>query len=288
MNEKEIRAFVKGYVFDRPTLNITESEVYDEIKNILNELYEDDIDSYNQFYESSLLVKTNTLKDYLDNKYNYLDNINEVAGMIIGSAMFLPAVIAMIATYAGTPLTKFVYKTIESVGRTFEKVGKFFQNVGSKWQIKYNMINNTFKQCLEKARIDDLKKVGIPVYELLRKKPTKLFATVQQVKQAEILRECYTEAFIKTIILTSDMYFSCLKDAKRISEFKSSSSKDVIILLHSIPKMFRGSCNEIYQKLIEQLKQFDSYVEYVYPNENDRESVLEKLRRGISNQLKKY
>ena len=292
MHDKQIRTFVSGYLHDRPQLTIDESAVYQDIKNVLDEIYEEDLDFYNSFYMLPLNVKIQILESFLDYEYNNeTENINESITVLAGISAGALAALATIITkiYAGSRLTRAMYKTFEAIGKTVENIGKFLQKQGSKWRFKYEVVNKTFKQCLERAGINDLNKVGLPVYELLRKKnSTKLLATQKQIQQAETLRECYTEAYIKTLSLIADMYFNCLKESGRIDEFKKSSSRDVIVSLHSVPKMFRGSCNEIYQKLLDGLKRFDDYVEYMYPEGKDKEDVLERLRRSIVDQLNKH
>ena len=288
MHDKQIRTFVSGYLHDRPQLTIDESAVYQDIKNVLDEIYEEYLDFYNFFYMLPLNVKIQILESFLDYEYDdEIENINESIAIGVGAATVLAAIITKI--YAGSRLTRAIYKTFELIGKTVESIGKFLQKQGSKWKFKYEVVNKTFKQCLEKAGIHDLNKVGLPVYELIRKKKTsRLLATRKQIEQAEKLRECYTEAYIKTLSLIADMYFNCLKESGRINEFKKSSSRDVIVTLHSVPKMFRGSCNEIYQKLLDGLKRFDDYVNYIYPEEKDKEEVLERLRRSIVDQLNKH
>jgi len=298
MNEKQLRTFIQGYLHDRPQLSTTDSAVYQIIKDTLNEIYEEDFETYSEFYNLPLSLQVKILESFLDYEYGINDSqedveqsgydnvetINESAILALGLIPLLLYIIVKL--YKGSAITKAVYKTIYSIGKTLESAGNFLRRSGRKWRLKYEIINKGFRDCVEKAGIKDINKVGLAVYELLRKKPgTKIFATPEQVKQAERLRECYTDSFIRTISVTADMYFGCLRKANKLEEFKRTTERDIIVTLHAVPKMFRGSCNEIYEKLLEQLEKFDEYIDYVYTDEVDREEVRDRLRRAIMRRL---
>jgi len=287
MNVKQLQQFVEAYLFDRPNLNVARETVYDDVKHVLDELYETDVETYNLFYEMPVLSKIEVLERYLDYQYRQQEDcqINEISAVHIIAPLLA---YLWYKIYKGSVITKAIYKTFALIGETFEKIGNFLRKYGSRPRIKYEIINKTLEDCLRKAGIKDTKDVSIPVYSYIRKGTGHVPATQEEIEQANKLRECYTENFIKQLVLLAEIYFQCLKDVDKLNEFAKTAEPDILLTLQAVPRAFKGSCMVIYQQLQDGLDKFRMYVEYIYPDPVDQDHIISSFRNGLSKALDKY
>jgi hypothetical protein len=272
------------------------TELNNELIALMDQVYLDDnevyyeLKSYNRVFQAGVIY--NLLNEYLENKYNYVQNekdseyLDESFSSFLGGAIAIgtsPLTWVGIAALAGIivwqygTLSRYFYRVMNALGSTVDSIYKFLQNITREGRVKHSILITHLQNCYKKCGITSPKDV---------RKTTGMGITGQAFsaksqEQATCLTECYLGFCLDQIQILAEAYVRCLKDSgEDVTELSNIS----ILLKNPLG----DDCDEYYKYLEKFNKDFREVLEVVFKNDpRSKQNYINEYNLKLKNIIMK-
>lgn len=259
MNIRFLKEISEAYVIDNH-LDITPSQIYNELYEMVKFLQKYDPELYQELYELTHLRQQQILSTFMDN-YCYEENIktyNELIfndelydeyfseGFISSTGESISKLFDLIKEYPGPsmaassillsllilfnkPISKATFSVLYTVGNGINKIGKFLSKHGTYMKMRYAIIQQNSKNCYVRCGLSDPTNISSFSYLAVVHAEHSKMLPLKAIKQAMCLRDCYLNELIELISINMENYFACIKNTGSSNvNLQSIDSDDIL------------------------------------------------------------
>lgn len=286
MDKPFIQSMVDAYFIDNKIYeneHINQELLTNQILNEVRLLRKNDIEFYENLYNTNRLDQQRVIKNYLDLCLNELDYEEEITeSVLLSGAIIVGSFLTVLQLLAPGKITNTTMKIAHSVAKNWQSVTRWMNTWGGDIRVRYAVVKKNLDKCYRECGVakDD---ITLGHYAAVSKDTPwwGSLSSLKKRKQGECLRDCYIGYMIDTIDLYMKNYFECLK---KTGVDITNAEDDIMKFISRLGTT--GVCEQFYKYAQTMFEEFEKVLDMIYSksefdDRKDRDIIYKKLREKL-------